>query len=167
MAHFFKVNTGRSATTCLERLQCFFQCLNKEELHTKRKWITPTYKKFFDKETRLISTRTILKITCKEVKIEGRHECFTYMLHIARSFCSYIKHDERAKLQRRAIASPNMIMRMFLHIIEDFHLRLSKTMTGSTIAIGGGKEEENCHCHAKCNNCSLSKDIRIAGYSGC
>lgn len=35
MASFFKANTGRSATTCLEWMQCFFECLNKSELTAK------------------------------------------------------------------------------------------------------------------------------------
>lgn len=64
------------------------------------------------------------------------------MMDLARSFCSYIKHGERGKLKRRAIVSANTILRMFLFIIEDFHLRLSKRMAGSTIAIGGEEKKQ-------------------------
>jgi hypothetical protein len=63
-------------------------------------------------------------------------------MDLARSFCSYIKHGERGKLQRRAIASANMILRMFLFIVEDFHLKLSKLMPGSTIGVGGEKKKK-------------------------
>lgn len=63
-------------------------------------------------------------------------------MDLARSFCSYIKLGERGKLKRRAIASANIILRMFLFIIEDFHLRLSKRMAGSTIAIGGEEKKQ-------------------------
>lgn len=63
-------------------------------------------------------------------------------MDLARSFCSYIKHGERGKLKRRAKASANIVLRMFLYIIEDFHLRLSERMAGSTIAIGGEEKKQ-------------------------
>lgn len=67
------------------------------------------------------------------------------MLSIYDGYCQVIlllnQHGERAKLNRRAIASANMIMRMFLYGIEEMHLRLSKTMRGSTISIGGEEKK--------------------------
>lgn len=68
---------------------------------------------------------------------EVRKVVFDY----SRQFCGYIKHGERAKLERRAIASPNIIKRMFLLIIEDFHLNLGKQLKGSTISIGGEEKK--------------------------
>jgi len=59
------------------------------------------------------------------------------MFSLARSFCSSLKHLERGKKARRAIASPSMFLRMMLHIVEDFHLELGKVIEGSTISIGG------------------------------
>lgn len=63
------------------------------------------------------------------------------MMKMARSFTSYIKHGERAKLTRRAIAPANVILRMFLHIVEEFHLTLSKSIQGSTIVLGGEEKK--------------------------
>lgn len=72
--------------------------------------------------------------------IKGKEEVFKYMLDLSRSFCSHIKHGERGKMERRAIASANPILRMFLHIIESFHLELGKYLPGSTISIGGDEK---------------------------
>lgn len=49
-----------------------------------------------------------------------------------REFCPYIKYEERGKLNKRAIVSVNIILRMLLQITEDFHLELGKLITGST-----------------------------------
>lgn len=62
------------------------------------------------------------------------------MFNLGREFSSYIKHGERAKLQRRAFASPNMVKRMMFKIIEQFHLVLGKIIDGSTISMGGGEK---------------------------
>uniref|UniRef100_A0A1Y1MFN4 Uncharacterized protein n=1 Tax=Photinus pyralis TaxID=7054 RepID=A0A1Y1MFN4_PHOPY len=65
-----------------------------------------------------------------------------YTLKLATSFASYLKHKERGKKDRRAIASGNMILRMFLHIIEEFHLALAKRIEGATISIGGEEKKQ-------------------------
>lgn len=57
-------------------------------------------------------------------------------------FCSYLKHGERAKLDRPAIASANMILRGFLYAIEELHLQLSKRIPGSTIGVGGEEKKK-------------------------
>lgn len=64
------------------------------------------------------------------------------MINLAQQFCSYIKHGERSKLHRRAIASANVIMRMFLFIIERFHVNLASHIEGCTISIGGEEKKE-------------------------
>lgn len=74
-------------------------------------------------------------------KIKGNDNVGRKMFHYFRQFCGYIKHGERAKLERRAIASPNIIKRMFLLIIEDFYLKLGKDLPGSTISIGGEEKK--------------------------
>lgn len=61
-----------------------------------------------------------------EKVIQGKSNVLRYMLDLARSFCSYVRHGERGKLDRRAIASVNP--RLFFHIIESFHLELGKHM---------------------------------------
>lgn len=60
-------------------------------------------------------------------KIMHQHTC---------RFASYIMHKERGKKDRRAIAFASMILRMFLYIIEEFHLALVKEISGSTISVG-------------------------------
>lgn len=68
-------------------------------------------------------------------------ECKKYMLDLFRSFCSYLKHGERAHLKRRAIASPSIPNRCLLLIAEELHLKLGKVVTGSTISIGGEEKK--------------------------
>lgn len=79
--------------------------------------------------------RTIMKTT-KNVE-----ETRTVMLTIASRFASYLKHKERGRKDKRAIASANMILRMFLHFIESFHLSLAKQVDGATISIGGEEKK--------------------------
>jgi len=62
-------------------------------------------------------------------------------LILSSTFCSYIKHGERSKLKRRAIASPNIMLRAYLNIIEFFHLSLAKRLPGTTISIGGDEKK--------------------------
>jgi len=50
--------------------------------------------------------------------------------------CGRSRHLDRGKKARRVVASPSMFLRMLLHIVEDFHLKLGKVMEGSTISIG-------------------------------
>lgn len=83
-----------------------------------------------------VKRRFLKKVTIKGVGNDRRK-----MFHYSGQFCGYIKHGERAKLERRAIASPNIIKRMFLLIIEDFHLKLGKALPGSTISIGGEEKK--------------------------
>lgn len=66
-----------------------------------------------------------------------------FVMDLATGFASYLKHKERGKKDGRAIASANMIMRMFLHITEDFHLTLSDNTTGPTIS-KGGEDKKRC-----------------------
>lgn len=146
MAAFFKTNTGKNATTCLEWMKCFFTCLEKSELTAtlSEEYGIQTFK--VDPVTRQKVPRVRIRRKLVTVKVTGDDECYRFIMDLARSFCSYIKHGERAKLNRRAIASANPILRMFLYAIEEFHLRLSKLMLGSTIGVGG--EEKNILEHA-------------------
>jgi hypothetical protein len=72
---------------------------------------------------------------------DSKEDSHELVLDWARSFCPYIKHAERGKLHRRAIASANPIMRVFLYIIEQTHLSLSKKIPGATIGIGGEEKK--------------------------
>lgn len=61
--------------------------------------------------------------TSRWVEIEGKENVQKKVLDLLRSFCSYMKHGERAKLNRRAIASANPLLKMFPHLIEEVHLK--------------------------------------------
>lgn len=76
-------------------------------------------------------------------KIETGETSRAYVLNLATGLASYLKHKERGKKDGRAIASANMIMRMFLHITEDFHLNLSNRTTGPTMS-RGGEDKKRC-----------------------
>nr|AXL67889.1 polymerase PB1 [Quaranjavirus quaranfilense] len=75
----------------------------------------------------------------------------------ATAFCSYLKSKERGKLKRRAIASANPILRMFLWIVEELHLELGKQeeIVSSTISIGG--EEKRAKIIATLDGLSLNE----------
>lgn len=142
MAELFEMNLGVKSTNCFEWLRCFFRMLERTEI---------TYNGFVLKEQITYNTDKVTREKTKRIKtirqlktktIKGKEECYKFMMDLARSFCSYIKHGERGKLQRRAIASANMILRMFLMIVEEFHLQLSKLMEGSTIGIGGEEKKK-------------------------
>lgn len=142
MAKLFRENLGREATNCLEWLQSYFECMNLENLRTLILVNKKIKKMRFDKTTKQkVATYKKIKVLRKET-ITGNTNVRIHMFNLSREFCSYIKHGERAKLNRRAIASPNMIKRMFLKIVETVHLKLSKTLPGSTISIGG-EEKKN------------------------
>lgn len=53
--------------------------------------------------SRIDRKKIIIKTTF--VKIRGEKECFNWVLDHCRSFCSYLKHSERNKKDRQAIAS--------------------------------------------------------------
>lgn len=44
-------------------------------------------------------------------------------------------------MDRRAIASGSIVMKLHLKIIEEFHLKMAKTLPGSTIIIGEEKKK--------------------------
>lgn len=142
MGNFFRKNTGVTAATCLEWMKCFFTCLEKSELiaTVTEEYSVQTFK--VDQATRQKVPRVRTRRKMKTTKIVGNEECYRFMMDLARSFCSYIKHGERAKLNRRAIASANPILRMFLYAIGEFHLRLSKLMVGSTNGVGGEEKKK-------------------------
>jgi hypothetical protein len=76
-----------------------------------------------------------------ERRTEGNDMVRKYILETTGKFASYMKHKERGKLERRATASANMGLRMFLHIIKEFHLALGKEINGSTISRGGEEKK--------------------------
>lgn len=79
------------------------------------------------------------------------------MRHLVCRFASYIKHKERGKKDRRAIASGTPFLRMLLYVVELFHLELSKQIPGSTISIGG--EEKKAKILNNLNNSTLATSL--------
>lgn len=141
MANLFQMNLGKEASNCLEWIQMYFECMELSSIKTKKKREITKTKTIYDKKhnQRVKKTKTLNVFS--DHKVEGIQNCREHMFNLSRDFCSYIKHGERAKLNRRAIASPNMIKRMFFKIIEQFHLDMSKLLPGSTISIGGEEKK--------------------------
>lgn len=104
--------------------------------------VIKTSKAKFNKGLKMRIVYTQRRIIYKRTIIKGKSECNKYLDDMARSFCSYIKHAERGKKDRRAIASASLPMRMHLKIIEEFHLRMSRELPGSTISIGGEEKKK-------------------------
>lgn len=124
----------------MERIKFFDSCSNLAELKTKETKETlreTSQKRRYCHIRRQSVNKAKVILKTKKTKVVGNSRTFKRMLDYARSFCSYINYGERGKLTRRAIASPNVVLRMHLHIIEEFHLKLSKDKKGSTIAIEG------------------------------
>lgn len=138
--NLFKINLNVVCSNNLEWIQCFFKCLNLEELKTKEIITENSRKRRYS-----VRDKQYLEVdgqisTVKDKIIKGKEDIFKYMIDLSRSFCSYIKHGERGKMDRRAIASANPILRMFLHIMESFHLELGKHLPGLTISIGNDEK---------------------------
>nr|QGA70921.1 RNA-dependent RNA polymerase [Wuhan Mosquito Virus 4] len=139
MLAFFTKNGSPPNLTLIQLISEFFRILGMREVVGKR--VENQLKQY---------TRNTLKGTRKAWKLRKvikRHtykgdDAFHYVLGLARSFCTYLKHSERAHLQRRAIASPNIVKRAFLHIIEKVHLALGEELEGSTISIGGERKKD-------------------------
>lgn len=130
----FLQHTGQNSFNCLEWIQCYMRLYQeapslevislKEESREIRK---------FDRTTMQYISATRNRNFLRTVKINKGDDSRQYLRDIARKFASYLKHKERSQKDGRAIASANMIMRMFLHVTEMFHLRLSDSTVGPTI----------------------------------
>lgn len=163
---FFKLNLGTFAINCFEWIRTFFQWPELDRLKIVQHNTKTVTRTRYDKthHQRLKRTKTIR--TKKIIEITENTEIRRYVFNLAREFCSYIKHGERAKLQRRAIASPNMIKRMLLKIIEQFHLDSGKVIEGSTISIGEEKKPKNNHQPQLSQN-QLPDKFQETSNSGC
>nr|UQS95353.1 MAG: PB1 [Byreska virus] len=138
MMNFFIKNGAPSNMTLYQLIAEYMKILSKKEV-----WGT---KVSYEKTTRNRMVSGTLTPVHKKKKVitwvkYKEEEAFHYTLGIGRSFCTYIKHSERGHLKRRAIASPNIVKRAFLKIIEDVHLELGKLIDGSTISIGGEEKK--------------------------
>lgn len=139
MVEFMQRNGAPSSMSILGMIMEFFKLMRKPGLEAPIIQYTKITKKvrIGGKTHTTSSNRRKIKWT----RIIG-DEQYKFLMNIARTFCTYIKHGERSHLERRAIASPNIIKRAFLSIIEEVHGRLGKLVEGSTISIGG-EEKKN------------------------
>jgi len=135
MMEFFQKNTKKSSYTMIEWIQCWSDLFNKETILYKKRTRSSEETKI-NKMTAPSLKRKRMSFNENWIELKGL-EAKEFLMNVATEFCSYLKTKERSKLKRRAIASANMILRMFFEIIERFHLTLGKTISGSTISIGG------------------------------
>lgn len=135
--NFLKENTGEKGFGCLEWIQAFLSLYENESLKYTKIETEETESRKFNKATKQHITKTTRKGKRVTKKSKGLTESRKLMREYCCRFASYIKHKERGKKDRRAIASPGMFMRKPLQIVEAFHLQLSKQIPGSTISIGG------------------------------
>lgn len=128
----------KTPSTLLECLIYWYEC-SKLLILKKEKTLVRNKKFLKNLNMRVNITQSKFRITIKTIK--GIENTRKWLDKYARVFCSYIKHAERGKLKRRAIASGSPALRMHLKIIEEFHLKLAKKIPGSTISIGGEEKK--------------------------
>lgn len=122
-------------------LNAFHEELSLQEMNiVKRERVTTTEMVRDQRSGLLIKvTKSSVKVRTKKLEHEQVYE---NTFKRAVSFCAYLKSKERGKLERRAIASANMILRAHLHVVEKLHLLISQTLPGSVIGVGG-EEKKN------------------------
>lgn len=127
--------------SCVDFIQAIFTLMGKQEMVV----FAPRYEMSksirYDRRLKMRVPHWTRKKTWEKKTLKGE-KVRKRVMNWFRSFCSYIKHGERGKLERRAIASANPMLRMFLYWIEEFHLALSKLLPGSTISIGGDEKKQ-------------------------
>lgn len=148
------------AATAFRNAYDFLESNTNEQLFSGVEWIKATlslYEKPSINGFKTVTRERVISRYCKETKERRKtdtkitkqephvysspEEIHEYLIDIMTSFEGYLKSMERAHKDRRAIASPNMFLRMFLNIIEDFHLELGKVIEGSTISIRGERKK--------------------------
>nr|QPL15381.1 polymerase PB1 [Hymenopteran orthomyxo-related virus OKIAV174] len=140
MYDFYQYEFNCGTMSCLEWIRNFFLTLSKESIHVDYIKEVKYTKTKYDKNLKIRVEKEIIKTKLSK-KTLRKEEVRPYMMDFSRSFASYLKHKERGKLNRRAIASANVVLRMFLYIIEEFHLELGKYIQGSTISVGGEEKK--------------------------
>jgi hypothetical protein len=141
MYDFLVRETGQTIFSGLEWIQAFCKLLEKEEVVVPVEESKMETRQRYSRNTKQRISVGIIKKRMANKRLQGK-DVKRAVLRISTSFEAYLKSLERAKLDRRAIASPNMILRMFLAIIEEFHLELGNVIEGSTISIGGEKKKQ-------------------------
>nr|UMO75713.1 MAG: polymerase PB1 [Xinjiang sediment orthomyxo-like virus 4] len=135
---FLTLNGFGQSHSLIEIIQFCMELMNKDIIVGYK--LEHYYTDSFQVKNRQMVPRKIKHKKVVEHVYKG-DDCLNYVVDLIRSFCSYLKHRERAHLARRAIASPSVPFRAFLLIIETMHLELGKRINGSTISIGGEEKK--------------------------
>lgn len=155
--NFFEANGVNDCHSLIGWVKGTMECFDKENLvHTQVMEKEVSVVKY-DSVTKQKTTIKKKKLITKTVKTKNVKETRKRMQELACRFASYIKHKERGKKDRRAIASGTMFIRAFLHIMEMNSLKLSEHLPGSTISIGG--EEKKAKITNNLEECMLSEGI--------
>ncbi|AIY25030.1 polymerase basic 1 protein [Wellfleet Bay virus] len=141
MISVFRSNTGSMGFSVLDFLETFHLLLTKEELCFSRR--VPCVKTKRVKRGGIITEEEFVSVKQEHVKLTSNEEVRETLMGWSTAFCSYLKSKERGKLKRRAIASANPILRMYLWVVEEFHLELGRRseIESSTISIGGEEKK--------------------------
>nr|DBA44339.1 TPA_asm: polymerase PB1 [Diachasmavirus orthomyxi] len=139
--HFLKSNTGRETMSHMDWIAACVECFEAKSINVLERIEEKKTVRRYDRTTKqkVFVTRTNYKWTSKTIHQE--EEIKDYLIDTYSKFESYLKTKERGKLEKRAIASPNMFFRALLKIVEDMHLELGKKIPGSTISIGGDEKK--------------------------
>lgn len=139
--NFLEVNTDTPICSMLDWISATLSCFEKTELKVREATEIEVTRTIYDPEThQKITTKTKSKKMVDKL-IKGELNVKKKMADLVCQFASYIKHKERGKKDRRAIASATMLLRPLLYIVELFHLELAKRIPGSTISIGGEEKK--------------------------
>nr|UYL95483.1 MAG: polymerase basic 1 protein [Tongren Ortho tick virus 1] len=136
----FDRNQEDRTPTLLGFIQSFHNELGLNTVLMKRREFFTEESNKRDRDTGLITRVSTQRVRVVEKVLEGE-EAYQDTMERATSFCAYLKSKERGKLERRAIASANMVLRAHLFIVEKFHLLLSKPLEGSIIGCGGDEKK--------------------------
>nr|QPZ88437.1 putative polymerase PB1 [Soybean thrips quaranja-like virus 3] len=142
MMLIIKNNLGKTPGTMIENFLMWYELYDRPFLKVRERQIKTVEKYQYNKrlQTRIrIGKR---KYVIKNITIRGIDNVNKWLDDYMRSFCSYIKHAERNRKDRRAIASGSPPLRLHLKTVEDFSLELSKHIDGSTISIGGEEKKK-------------------------
>lgn len=155
--NFFEMNGVQDCHSLIGWVKATMECFEKEQLTNMKVIEVPVKETKYDPITKQRTTITKKKLMAKVVTTGNVGETRERMREIVCRFASYIKHKEKGKKDRRAIASGTMFMRAFLHIMEMNSLQLSEHLPGSTISIGG--EEKKAKITNNLEECMLSNGI--------
>ncbi|ACY56284.1 polymerase basic 1 protein [Quaranjavirus johnstonense] len=133
----FRTNIKVVGFSVLDFLEAFHKMMGLQEMVYNRR--VTEEKVVRKRKGGVVTLEKKMMVVAKTEHVQGNEEVRRIVMGWATSFCSYLKSKERGKLKRRAIASANPILRMFLWVVEEFHLEFGKQeeVTSSTISIGG------------------------------